>query len=172
VAVTGHEKPSRCELLPWRHTATCDGSGSRHVKTPRQRRWPGHLRLVIVRTNEPGNLARRRTLFVIQRVIGPSWCFGRVRHNCPRASATVRHSSRGFEELDRRKGLLSGRDRRFLVDSLPARRAADDEEPQTLGFDDEHGRRWISSRRLCAACASGGRSPARSSRATAAQCVA
>jgi hypothetical protein len=90
VAVTGHETPSRCGLLPWRHTVKCDGSGSRRVKTPRQGRCSGHLRLVTVRTNGPGNLARRRTPFVTQRVIGPSACFGRVRHNGPRASVAVR----------------------------------------------------------------------------------
>ena len=32
----GAQTPSRCELLPWRHTAKCDGSGSRRVKTPAQ----------------------------------------------------------------------------------------------------------------------------------------
>ena len=39
--------------------------------TPRQGRCSGHLRLVTVRTNGPGNLARRRNPFVIQSVIGP-----------------------------------------------------------------------------------------------------
>ena len=63
---------------------------SRRVKTPRQGRCSGHLRLVTVRTNGPGNLARRRTPFVLQSVIGPSSCFGRVRNNCPRASVAVR----------------------------------------------------------------------------------
>jgi hypothetical protein len=90
VAVTGHETPSRSELLPWRHTVKRDGSGSRRVKTPRQGRCSGHLRLVPVRTNGPGNLARRRTPFVIQGVIGPSSCFGRVRTNGPRTSVAVR----------------------------------------------------------------------------------
>src|SRR4030095_6430637 len=45
-------------------------SGCRHIKTPRQGRCSGHLRLVTVRTNGPGNLARRRNAFVIQSVIG------------------------------------------------------------------------------------------------------
>jgi hypothetical protein len=86
----GHETPSRCELLPWRHTIKCDGSGSRRVMTPQQGRCSGHLRLVIVRTNGPGNLARRPNPFVIQSAIGPSSCFGRFRNNRPRASVAVR----------------------------------------------------------------------------------
>ena len=84
---------------PLRHTVKCDGFESRRVKTPRQGRCSGHLCPVTVRTNKPGNLARRRNPFVIQSVIGPSSCFGRFRNNCPRASVAARPG----RNLDKRR---------------------------------------------------------------------
>jgi hypothetical protein len=59
-------------------------------RTPRQGRCSGHLRLVTVRTNGPGNLARHRNPSVIHSVIGTSSRCGRFRHACPRASVAVR----------------------------------------------------------------------------------
>src|SRR4029453_5930814 len=56
------ETQSRCELLPWRQHGKVRRLWVRRVKTPGQGRCSGHLRLLTVRTNGPGNLARAPVL--------------------------------------------------------------------------------------------------------------
>ena len=95
-----------------------------------------------VRTNEPGNLARRRNPFVIQSVIGPSSCFRRFRRDCSRASVAVPATrSRGPEEFD------MGRDscRQAKKDRLPPDRSQSGPRRTTPRRSVERPESWCSS---------------------------